>query len=155
MKIKLSKMFPYKRMVLTGIFAALLFAACGCSKAAPACDGGKTIDAVISLVSRDLKKDLAAIAGMGGPGMELSEDEWRTIRAGMVIDLENIRENSFDEAAGQRTCAANLMIVRGGKKEIIPVTYVAETNRDTGDIKATLSGFREYKKAQKLPLPSR
>ena len=75
-------MFPCKRVALIGIFAALLFVVCGCSKAAPACDGGKTIDAVINLVGQDLKKDLAAVAGMGGPGMELSEDEWRTMRAG-------------------------------------------------------------------------
>jgi hypothetical protein len=104
-------------------------------------------------VSQDFKKDLAAITGLGGPGMELTDDEWRTIRAGMVIDLENIREHSFDEAAGQRKCAANLMIVRGGSKELIPITYISELNKDTGDLKITLSGMEEFKKAKTAPVP--
>ena len=85
---------------------------------------------------------------MGGPGMGLSDDEWRTLRAGMVIDLENIREHSLDEAAGKRNCAANVMIMQSGKKELIPVTYVTEMNKDTGDLKIILSGLDEYKKAQ-------
>ena len=154
-KVRLSKIFYRGELVLAGVFIMLFVFASGCSKSAPKCDDGKTIKAVIDTVSQDLKKDLAAVAGVGGPGMELSDDEWRTIRAGMVIDLENIREQSFDEAADRRNCAANVMIVKGGSKELIPVTYVTERNKDTGDVKITLSGLEEFKKSKSeaMPLP--
>jgi hypothetical protein len=151
-KVKLSQNFLRTGMVLIGVFAVLLVAVYGCSKSTPACDNGKTIKTVINLVSQDFKKDLAAIAGLGGPGMELTDDEWRTIRAGMIIDLENIREHSYDEAAGNRKCAANLMIVSSGKKELIPITYVSEINKNTGELKITLSGLDEYKKAKTAPM---
>ena len=151
-KIRYSKVLCQRELVITGIFIFLLIFSFGCSKSAPKCDDGKTVKAVVDAVSQDMKKDLAAVAGMGGPGMELSDDEWRTIRAGMVIDLENIREHSFDEAAGKRNCAANVMIVKGGSKELIPVTYVAERNKDTGDVKVTLSGLDEFKKSRAEPM---
>ena len=152
MEVISSKKFHYT-VVITGLFATLLVMAGGCSKSVPGCDDGKTVKAVINTVSQDFKKDLAAVAGLGGPGMELSDDEWRTIRAGMVIDLENIREQSFDEAAGKRVCAATLMVVQGGRKELIPITYVPETSKETGDLKITLSGLDEFKKAEPVPAP--
>ncbi|MEW6418470.1 MAG: hypothetical protein AB1480_10160 [Nitrospirota bacterium] len=151
MKVKLSKNFRCTGMVLTGVFAILLFALQGCSKSTPACDSGKTIKTVVNIVSQDFKNDLAAIVGVGGPGMELTDEEWKSIRAGMVIDLENIREHSFDEAECKRKCAANLMIVSGGSKELIPVTYISEINKDTGELKVTLSGLEEYKKSKVAP----
>lgn len=152
MEVKLSKNFRCMGMVLTGVFAILLFALQGCSKSTPACDNGKTIKVVVNIVSQDFKNDLAAIVGAGGPGMELTDDEWRTMRAGMIIDLENIREHSFDEAEGKRKCAANLMIVSGGSKELIPITYDSEINKDTGELKITLSGVDEYKKSKTAPM---
>ena len=142
-----------KAVVITGFFAMLLILVGGCSKSIPGCDDGKTVKAVINTVSQDFKKDLAGIAGLGGPGMELSEDEWKTIRAGMVIDLEGIREQSFDEAVGKRICAANLMIMQGGRKELIPITYVPEINRETGELKIALSGLDEFRKTKANPLP--
>jgi hypothetical protein len=148
-KVKLSDKNFY---IGIGIFAILMFTAYGCSKSAPSCDSGKTVKSVINLVGQDFKKNLASIAGLGGPGMELSDDEWRTIRAGMIIDLENIREQSFDEAEGKRKCAANLMILNGGKKELIPVTYVSEINKDTGELNITLSGLDEYRKTKTAPM---
>jgi hypothetical protein len=151
-RVILSKNFHRMGMVLIGVFAVLLLAEYGCSKSAPACDNGKTVKAVINIVGKDFKNDLASIAGLGGPGMELTDDEWRTIRAGMIIDLENIREHSYDEAEGKRKCAANLMIVTSGSKELIPVTYVSEINKDTGELKITLSGLEEYKKAKTAPM---
>jgi hypothetical protein len=151
-RVKLSKNFLRKGMILIGIFAVLLIAVYGCSKSTPACDSGKTMKTVINMVSQDFKKDLAAIAGLGGPGMELTDDEWRTIRAGMIIDLENIREHSYDEAGGKRKCAATLMIVNGGKKELIPVTYVSEINKDTGELNIMLSGLDEYRKTKTAPV---
>jgi hypothetical protein len=151
MKNLLSRESHAVLLLMAGVFIMLLAGASGCSKSVSKCDDDKAIKAVINTVSQDMKKDLAAVAGLGGPGMELSDDEWRTIRAGMVIDLENIREHSFDEAANKRTCAANLMIVQGGKKELIPVTYVSEMNKDTGELKVALSGLQEYKKSQKAP----
>jgi hypothetical protein len=155
MKIALSKTVHTSAFVVTGLLAMLLILVGGCSKSIPGCDDGKTVKAVINTVSQDFRKNLSGIAGMGGPGMELSEDEWKTIRAGMVIDLENIMEQSFDEAAGKRTCAANLMVVQGGKKDLIPITYVPELNKETGEINITLSGLDEFRKekAQPAPLP--
>jgi hypothetical protein len=152
MRVILSKKFHRIGIVLTGIFAVLLLTVYGCSKSTPACDNGKTVKGVINIVSQDFKTDLASIAGLGGPGMELTDDEWRTIRAGMVIDLENIREHSYDEAEGKRKCAANLMIVSSGKKELIPITYVSEINKDTGELNITLSGLEEYKKVKTAPM---
>ena len=151
-EVKLSKKFHSLGVVFTGVFVLLLLAVYGCSKSTPACDNGKTVKGVINIVSQDFKKDLAAIVGMGGPGMELTDDEWRTIRAGMIIDLENIREHSYDEAEGKRECAANLMIVSSGSKELIPVTYVTEISKDTGELKITLSGLEEYQKAKTAPM---
>jgi hypothetical protein len=155
MKIALSKTVHTSAFVVTGLLAMLLILAGGCSKSIPGCDDGKTVKAVINMVSQDFRKNLSGIAGMGGPGMELSEDEWKTIRAGMIIDLENIREQSFDEAAGKRTCAANLMVVQGGKKDLIPITYVPEVNKETGELNIALSGLDEFRKekAQPAPLP--
>lgn len=154
-KVRLPIIFCSKELAFVVIFTMLLAVASGCSKSAPKCDGGKTVKAVINTVSEDFKKDLAAIAGMGVPGMELTDDEWRTIRAGMIIDLENIREHSSDEAAEKRSCVANLMIVSGGAKDLIPVTYVTERNKDSGDVKITLSELEEFKKSNSdvTPLP--
>jgi len=153
MEVILSKMVHSKAVVITSLFAMLLILVGGCSKSIPGCDDGKTVKAVINTVSQDFRKDLAGIAGLGGPGMELSEDEWKTIRSGMVIDLQDIREQSFDEAAAKRICAANLMIMQGGKKELIPITYVPEINRETGELKIALSGLDEFRKARAQPAP--
>lgn len=153
MKITLSKMIHFRALVITGLLAMLLILVGGCSKSIPGCDDGKTVKAVINTVSQDFRKKLSGIAGMGGPGMELSEDEWKTIRSGMVIDLENIREQSFDEAAGKRTCTANLMVVQGGKKDLIPITYVPEVNKETGELNIALSGLDEFRKAKAQPAP--
>lgn len=152
MKVRLFKNPNRTGIVLTGVFAAMLFAVYGCSKSAPSCDSGKNIKAVINTVSQDFKKDLSAIVGLGGPGMELTDDEWKTIRAGMVIDLESIREHGYDEAEGKRKCAANLMIVSSGQKELVPITYISEMNKDTGELKVTLSGLEEYKKSKTPPV---
>jgi hypothetical protein len=153
MKITLSEMIHFRALVITGLLAILLILAVGCSKSIAGCDDGKTVKAAINTVSQDFRKNLSGIAGMGGPGMELSEDEWKTIRSGMVIDLENIREQSFDEAAGKRTCTANLMVVQGGKKDLIPITYVPEVNKETGELNIALSGLDESRKAKARPAP--
>jgi hypothetical protein len=154
MKVISSNTIDFRAMVITGIMALLLIMAGGCSKSPPGCDDGKTVKAVVNTISEDFRKSLSGIAGMGGPGMELSEDEWKTIRSGMVIDLENIREQSFDEATGKRTCAADLMVVQGGKKELTPITYVPEISKETGELKISLSGLDKYEKAkQPAPLP--
>lgn len=111
----------------------------GCSKSTPACDSGKVMDGVIYAVGQDIRKNLSGIAAMGGPGMELSDDEWRTIRSGMIITVENIKEQGFDEPSGQRTCAGNVIIMRSGKKETMPVTYFAEIDKTSGELKTTIS----------------
>jgi len=149
-KIILIKVFV-NAIIFTGaltILSTLLF---GCSKSTPKCDSGKAVTGVIDTVGQDFKKDLAALTGMGGPGMELTDDEWKTIRAGMIIDLENIREQGFNENSGKRTCAASLLIVSGGKKKIIPITYISEIQKDSGELKTTISGLAEFKQEQTAP----
>lgn len=153
MKTALPGAFRSGIAVMAGMFLIILILGGGCSKSVPGCDDGKTIKAVINTVSDHFRKNLSGIAGMGGPGMELSEDEWRTIRAGMIIDLQDIREQSFDEEAGKRICAANLMIVEGGKKELIPVTYTPELNKETGQMNISLSGLDKLREAGPPLLP--
>ena len=155
MKIKTapSGAFPSGITVAAGVFLMILILVGGCSKSVPGCDDGKTVKAVINTVSDNFRKNLSGIAGMGGPGMELSEDEWRTIRSGMIIDLQDIREQSFDEEAGKRICAANLMVVEGGKKELIPVTYTPELNKGTGQLNISLSGLDKLREAESEPTP--
>jgi hypothetical protein len=153
MKAVYSKILRSRTAVIAGLMAMLLIMAGGCSKSTPGCDDGKTVKAVINTVSQNFRKNLSGIAGMGGPGMELSEDEWKTIRSGMLIDLENIREQSFDQAAGKRTCSANLMVVQGGKKDLIPITYVPEVNKETGELNIMLSGLDEFRKTKEQPAP--
>jgi hypothetical protein len=128
-----------------GVCILLLLLMSGCSKSVPKCDDGKTIKAVINAVSQDFRKQLSGIAGIQS-GMELSDDEWKLLRSGMIIDLENTREQNFDKDAGQRTCAANLMIVQGGKKELTPITYVAMTQEGSDELRVTISGLDNYGK---------
>jgi hypothetical protein len=124
----------------------------GCSKSVPNCDDGKTIKAVINAVSQDLKKQLSGVAGVQ-PGMELSDDEWKLLRSGMIIDLENIREQNFDKNTGQRTCAANLMIVQSGKKELTPITYIPMTQEGSDELQVTISGLDNYGKESEGDTP--
>jgi hypothetical protein len=133
-----------------GILSMLSVLVSGCSKSVPSCDDGKSIKAVVFSVSQDMKKQLSGIAGVQ-PGMELSDDEWRLIRSGMIIDLENIREQNFDKDTGKRMCAANLMIQSGGKKDLIPITYAEELDPGTGEVKVVVSGFEEYNKSKAQP----
>ncbi len=146
-KIILTRVFV-KAIIFTGALTMLSTFLFGCSKSTPKCDSGKAITGVIDTVGQNFKKDLASLTGMGGPGMELTDDEWKTIRAGMIIDLENIREQGFDENSGKRTCTANLMIVSSGKKKIIPITYISEINKDSGEFKTTISVPDEFEKEQ-------
>jgi hypothetical protein len=148
----MKKRMVVRSAVLASVLTMLLPLSWGCTKSAPKCDSGKATTAVIDAVGRDMKKDLAAIAGMGGPGMELSDDEWRTIRAGMVIDLENIKEQGLDENSGKRTCGADLIVVRSGKKKTTPITYVLELNKESGALSTTVSGLAESKEKERAPV---
>ena len=146
----------FRRMEV-GVVAFLAAAAllvtlmAGCSKSTPACDSGKVMDGVIYAVGQDIRKNLSGIAAMGGPGMELSDDEWRTIRSGMIITVENIKEQGFDEASGQRTCAGNVIIMRSGKKETMPVTYFAEIDKTSGELKTTISASKGKENEENPP----
>lgn len=130
------------------IVAALFVSAC--SKAAPKCDNGKAVDAVIHEVSQDLKKDMGMLAGAGGD--ELSEDEWRTLRAGMIITVDNIREQNYAKDSDRRTCAGNLIIQDSSGKESIPIVYIPETDKASGEIRVTLTGYKEHKDKQTGPV---
>ena len=85
--------------------------------------------------------------------MELSDDEWKLLRSGMIIDLENIREQNFDKDTGKRTCAANLMIVEGGKKELTPIIYIPMTQEGSGELQVTISGLDTYGKESEGDAP--
>lgn len=131
------------------LFLILLTLLPACTKSVPDCDDGKAVKAVINTVSEDLKEDLSSIAA--APGMALTEEEWKLIRAGMIIDLEDIREQSFDKDAGVRKCAATLMIQSSGSKERIPLTYIPKLNKETGDLVVAIFGLAEYKQSLEPP----
>jgi hypothetical protein len=128
-----------KKTCLLFLLPALLFLVIsGCSKSTPNCDDSKTVDAVIDAVGQNMKKKLAGIAGVQ-PGMELSDDEWKLMRAGMIISLENIKGMKTEE--GKSECSADLIIVSGGSKETTPITYNASIQKDSGSLQITLFGF--------------
>jgi hypothetical protein len=129
--------------------ALMMLSLSSCSKAAPKCDSSKAVDAVIYAVGQDMRKDLSGVAGIAGP--ELSEEEWRMFRAGIVITVDNMREQAVDENTGKRTCAGNVSIQNSGKTEIIPVTYVTELDA-SGSVKVSLSGLEARKRAPAGPL---
>jgi hypothetical protein len=148
--------FPGKLLRMGKVCAGLIFVAVfflfACSKSAPKCDSGKAVDAVIHEVSQDLKKDLALIAGAGSS--ELSEDEWRTLRAGIMITVDNIREQNYTKDSDKRTCAGNLIIQDSSGKESIPVVYIPETDKVSGEARVTLTGYQEHKNKKTGPLIS-
>ena len=125
--------------VFIGIFIAGAVFLEGCSKSPPACDGSKVKKAVIEKHIAELKSQLSAIANAGGqPGMDLSEDEWRMMRAGMNFELQNIKQFSFDEATSILECEADLIVFSGGKQDNIPIEYTAETVESTGQVLVTI-----------------
>lgn len=136
---------------LAGMVMLFSLLAGGCSKSVPKCDDRKAVEAVINSVSQDLKKQLSGIAGVQ-PGMELSDDEWKLIRSGMIIDLENIREQNFDKDTGKRTCAANLMVVEGGKKELTPITYIPMKREGSDELQVEISGLDHHGKEQEAEM---
>jgi len=94
---------------------------------------------VIDQHIEDLKSQLSSVASAGGqPGMELSEDEWRTMRAGMNFELRNIKQFSFDEAAGILECEADLIVFSSGQENNIPIEYTAEIVESTGKVLVTI-----------------
>ncbi len=148
--------FPSKLFRMGEVFAGLIFVAgfflFGCSKAAPKCDSGKVVDAIIHEVSQDMKKDANFLAGAGSG--ELSEDEWRTLRAGIMITVDNIREQNYAKDLDKRTCAGNLIIQDSSGKESIPVVYIPETDKVSGEVRVALTGYQEHKNKKTGPLIS-
>ena len=135
-KYKIQEFVRVVFLVATAILASFPL---GCSKSTPACDSGKVIDGVIFAVGQDIRKNLAGIASVGGPGMELSDDEWRSIRAGMVIGVDNIKEQGFDANSGKRTCSGSVTITDHGKAKTTQMTYFAELDKTSGEVKTLLS----------------
>jgi len=132
---KASEMIPIL-LVMVMMFSIVL---AGCSKGPPTCDSKDVQKAVIDQHLQDLRSDLSAVAAAGGqPGMELSEDEWRLMRAGMNFELRNIRQFSYDEAAGVLECEADLIVFSGGMQNNIPIEYTAEIVAGSGQINATI-----------------
>ena len=140
------------RAVLAGFILGSGLFLFACSKAAPKCDSGGAVDAVIHEVSQDMKKDFNYLASAGTG--ELTEDEWRTMRAGIMITVVDIREQNFDKDTDRRTCAGNLVIQEAAGKESIPITYIPETDKASGGVKVTLSGYQEHKNKKTAPLIS-
>jgi hypothetical protein len=125
--------------ILLGITIIFSFVLTGCSKGPPTCDSEKVQKAVIDEHIADLKSQVSSVAGASGvPGMELSEDEWRLMRAGMNFELRNIKQFSFDEAAGILECEADLIVFSSGQQENIPIEYTAEIAASTGQVNVTV-----------------
>ena len=125
--------------VFIGIFIAGAVFLEGCSKSPPACDGSKVKKAVIEKHIAELKSQLSAIANAGGqPGMDLSEDEWRMMRAGMNFELQNIKQFSFDEASGTLDCEADLVTFSSGSQTSEPIEYTAEVVQGTDQVLVTI-----------------
>lgn len=137
------------RVAMFCFMGALFLLQSSCSKSAPKCDSSSAVDAVIYFVGQDLKKDLSGLAGFSGA--ELSEEEWRMLRAGMVITVNNMREQGVDQGSGKRTCAGNVSIQNSGNTDIIPVTYVTELDA-SGEVKVSVSGLEARKGAPARPL---
>jgi hypothetical protein len=127
------KMFP----ILLGIGMIFSVLLSGCSKGPPACDSEKVKKAVIDQRIADLKSQVSSIAA-SGPGMELTEDEWRMMRAGMNFELRNIKQFSFDEASGTLECEADLVTFSSGMKSSMPIEYTAEVIQGTDLVRATI-----------------
>ncbi|MBI5847873.1 MAG: hypothetical protein HZB31_07990 [Nitrospirae bacterium] len=136
-------------LVILFCIALMMLLLSSCSQSVPKCEGSKAVDAVIYAVGQDIRKDLSGVAGISGP--ELSDEEWRMFRAGMVITVDNMREQGFDQGSGKRTCAGNVSIQNSGKTDIIPVTYVIELD-SSGNVKTSVSGIEARKKAPVGPL---
>ncbi len=119
------------------VAALLIFAAC--TKPTPPCDNSKTVDAVINAVAEELKEDLRALTSVLS-GRELSDNEWRLRRSGMIISVNNIRQLSFDEESGQYECAGDLRIISSGSREDTPITYTYRL-LEADELQATVSGM--------------
>lgn len=125
--------------ILLCIVMIFSFVLAGCSKGPPTCDNKKVKKAVINQHIKDLKSQVSAVASAGGqPGMELTEDEWRAMRAGMNFELRNIKQFSFDEADGILECEADLIVFSGGIENNIPIEYTAEIVETSGQVHATI-----------------
>jgi len=125
--------------ILLGILMIFSVVLAGCSKGPPTCDSKNVQKAVIDQKIKNLKSEVSAVAGAGGqPGMELSEEEWRLMRAGMNFELRNIKQFSFDEAAGILECEADLIVFSSGLENTIPIEYTAEIVASTGQVHATI-----------------
>jgi len=125
--------------------------ASSCSKSVPKCDSGKAVDAVIYAVGQDIRKDLSGVAGMSGS--QLSDDEWRMFRAGMMITMDNMKELVFDEGSNKRTCSGSVTIQNSGKTNVLPVTYVEELDA-AGELKVSVSGLEARRGDASKPIIS-
>jgi hypothetical protein len=104
------------------VVVAMVFLASACSRTTPACDGEKTIEAVIEASMEIMKKDLTGMTGVQA-GMELSEDEWKLMRVSMVVKVDNIRQTGKNGESYR--CAAYLVIQQSGGRDSIPITYTS------------------------------
>lgn len=87
------------------------------------------------------------MAGGGKTGGGLTDAEWNAIRSEIIITIENIREQGYDKGAGKRNCTANVVVNRDRKKSI-PITYIEELNKDTGEATTKVSGLAKAKEAE-------
>jgi hypothetical protein len=111
----------------------------GCSKSPTTCDAKKVKKAVIAEYIDILKGRVSSVAGASGqPGMELSEDEWRMMRAGMNFELKNIKQFRFDKAKGQLECEADLIMYSSGTQKDIPIEYTADVTEGTDQVLVTI-----------------
>lgn len=138
-KIDYVKSFYMIMPILTGIFLICTGFLAGCTKSLPMCDSKKVKKVVIEQHIEELKSQVAGVAEAGGqPGMELTEDEWRLMRAGMNFELRNIKQFSFDEASGILDCQADLVTFSSGMESSMPIEYTAEVVKGTDQVLVTI-----------------
>jgi len=124
-------------VVAAGIAFRLIFIVflASCSRATGACNEDKTIDAATEAVYASLKDQLAFIAGVT-PGSEMSEDEWKAIRLGTQVKVDNIRQTG--RQGGRFECAANVVVTTSGGKEEMHITYTSGLTA-SGDVRVIIT----------------
>jgi hypothetical protein len=132
-----SYLFFCKVMVKGLMLFSLIAFLSGCSKSTPACDDKNTVEAVMNEATDILMEDINSVASIGGG--ELSEGEKRMFKAGMQVDVENIRQKGIDEKTGTYNCAADLVVRRASGVESMPVTYTSSLIK--GNVQVKLSGL--------------
>ena len=103
-------------------------------------EGFNAYDAVMNGLAAGMEivlEDINFIASFGSG--ELSEDEKRMFKASMNVNVDNIRQKSFDEDTNIYTCAADLTVRSSAGIESNSITYTSTLQN--GEAQVTISGL--------------